>query len=93
YLKRVEEFRIILDDIKDKLEGLRDLVEREEDHPILVGEIKDKIRHFELSLCLLAPELQYEAVCKAREHFQGRKMEMNRFRGMHVPMQIDFYNI
>lgn len=92
YLGKVDEFKALLNDIKNNIEGLRELAKSESEHPTLADEILDKIRHFEYSLCLLGPEIQYEAVCRAHEFFNGRKQELNRLRGINIPMQIDFYN-
>ncbi|MFA5062428.1 MAG: hypothetical protein WC526_04755 [Patescibacteria group bacterium] len=92
YLQRVEEFKLLIEDLKNHIEDLRRLAAAETDHPNLADEIKDKIRTFEYSLCMLGPELQFDAVCQAKDFFAGRKQDLNRLRGIHVPLQIDLYN-
>jgi len=92
YLKKVEDFYNLLEEIRGHIENLRKLAQSEQDHPALVGEINAKIRDFEYSLCLLGPELQYEAVCQAHEFFKGRKQDLSRMRGINIPAQIDWYN-
>jgi hypothetical protein len=92
YLQRVEGFKKMLAEIKNNLENLRKLADGEEEHPSLAQEIAAKVREFEYGLCLLGPEINYEAVCKTEEFFRGRKTELNRFKGINIPMQIDWYN-
>lgn len=91
YLQRVEDFKVLIEDIKKHVEDLRKLAAAENDHPNLADEIKDKIRTFEYSLCMLGPELQYDAVCQAKDFFVGRKQDLNRMRGTHMSAQIDWY--
>lgn len=91
YLKKVEEFKNILNKIKIGLEGLRDLAINESDHPMLASEIIERVRSFEHGLCLLAPEFEHEDVGRAHEFFVGRKQELNRLRGIHETIEIDFY--
>jgi hypothetical protein len=88
----VEDFKVMLAEIKNNLENLRKLADGEEEHPSLAQEIAAKVREFEYGLCLLGPEINYEAVCKTEEFFRGRKTELNRFKGINIPMQIDWYN-
>lgn len=92
YILKVAEYQELLEKIKFNLESLRNFVEKEEDGSGLIGEIQAKIKDFEHSLCLLGSEMDYEAVCQAHDFFTGRKVELNRLRGIHIPMQIDFYN-
>lgn len=92
YLKKVEDFTKLLNEIKNNIENLRELARNEQDHPVIVDEINAKIRDFEYGLCLLGSEIQYEAVCQAHEFFKGRKQDLNHMRGINVPMQIDWYN-
>jgi len=92
FLKKVKDFSKLLDEIRGHIENLRKLAGDEKEHPELVSEIVAKIRDFEFSLCLLGPELQYEAVCQAHEFFRGRKQDLSRMRGANVPMQVDWYN-
>lgn len=91
YLKKVEEFKNILIKIKDGLERLRDLAINEGDHPMLANEIMERVRSFEHGLCLLAPEFEHEEIAQAHEFFVGRKQELNRLRGIHETIEIDFY--
>ncbi len=92
YLNKIEEYQKLMEKITYNLESLRSLVTREEPGSVLTGEINSKIRDFEHSLCLLGTELDYEAVCQAPDFFAGRKIELSRLRGIHIPMQIDFFN-
>lgn len=92
YLLKVAEYQQLVEKIKFNLESLRNFVEKEEDGSSLIGEIEVKIKDFEHSLCLLGSEMDYEAVCQAHDFFTGRKVELSRLRGIHIPMQIDFYN-
>lgn len=91
FLARVEEFAALLEDIRDRLEGLKDLAHGEADHPNLANEIRARVRGFEYGLCYLGPELDYAAVCETPEFFRGRKSELNRLRGIHEPLNVDFY--
>lgn len=93
YLKRVREFMHVLGEIKQTMGRLRDLADREQDHPSLAQEIRAKVKSFEHGLCLLGPELSYDAVCESVDFFHGRKQELNRLRGIHVPLEIDFYRV
>lgn len=92
YFNKIEEYEQLLEKIKSSLESLRELVTGEESDSVLTLEINSKIRDFEHSLCLLGMELDYEAVCQAPDFFAGRKVELSRLRGIHIPMQIDFFN-
>lgn len=91
YLKRVYEFGTILDDIKKTMGRLNDLADKEQDHPNLAREIRERVKSFEYGLCYLGPELDYSAVCQAEEFFAGRKHELNRLKGIAVPLEIDFF--
>lgn len=91
YLKKVEEFKKILIKIKNGLSGLRDLAINESDHPMLANEIMERVRSFEHGLCLLAPEFEHDDIGRAHEFFMGRKQELNRLRGIHETIEIDFY--
>lgn len=92
YLAKVEEYKILLEKIKNNLEILRNLVKNESEHEVLTMEINGQIRDFEYGLCLLGSELDTEAVCRAKDFFAGRKIELSRWRGINIPMQIDFFN-
>lgn len=91
YLRRVHEFSSVLDEIKRTLDCLRALADKEQDHPNLANEIRARVRSFEQSLCLLGPELDYDAVCQSVEFFQGRQHELNRLKGIPVPVTVDFF--
>jgi len=92
YLQKVQDFKIILDEISHSLTRLRDLANKEEDHANLANEIRARVEVFEHGLCLLAPEFSHEEVGMAHEFFVGRKQELNRLRGIHETIEIDFYN-
>jgi len=92
YLHRVEDFKKVLFDIREKLNEMISLAEKEQDHPNLSREIRARVKSFEQGLCLLAPNPDYEAVCESVEFFNGRKDDLNRFRGAHLVPEIDFYN-
>ena len=92
YLQRVEEFIKVRDDVKKQLDGLRMLADKEQDHPTLADEIRARVRAFEYSMCHLGQEFRYDAVCRATEFFADRKCHLNRMRGIHLPVEVDFYN-
>lgn len=91
YLERIEEFSVLLEDIQVKLSALNDLARAEQDHPTLAEELRQQVRAFEYGLSYLGPELDYEALKQAAEHYHGRRKELSRFRGIHTPIEIDFY--
>ncbi len=92
YLSRVQEFTRLLDEMRARIQDLRSLADSEQDHPTLADEIRQQIKAFEHGLCLLGPELRYDAVLGSPEYFHGRKSELNRMRGIHESLEIDFYN-
>lgn len=92
YFSKIEEYEKLLNKIESSLESLRDMVAKEEEGSVLVGEINSKIRDFEHSLCLLGTELDFDEVCQAPDFFAGRKTELSRLRGINIPLQIDLYN-
>lgn len=92
YLNLVEDFKKLLAKIKIELGKLRLLAGAEEEHPMLKNEMLQKVRDFEQGLCQLGPELNYESVCRSHDFFLGRKNDLNKFKGIHLPAQIDFYN-
>ncbi len=91
YLKKIEEFKNILEEIKGGLGRLRGLAEKESDHPMLANEIIERVRSFEHGLCWLAPGFDHEEVGRAHDFFVGRKQELSRLRGIHNTIKIDFY--
>jgi hypothetical protein len=92
YLNKVEEFKQVLQSIKSNLDRLRDLAQMQNHHPMLSKEIMSKVEAFEHGLCLLAPEFSPEEVDKAHEFFIGRQQELNRLRGIHETIEVDFYS-
>lgn len=92
YLKRVCRFGVLVDDIRKTVQQLRDLSDREHDHPSLAREIKARAKAFEYGLCFLGPELEYHDVMGSPEFFGGRKKELNRLKGVHIPLEIDFFS-
>lgn len=92
YLRRVNEFKGVLAEIQKQLDVLNKLAESEQDHPTLADEIRSSVRHFQYGLCLLGPDLDYDAVCRMPEYYRGRKQDLNRMRGIHVPAEVEFYN-
>jgi hypothetical protein len=92
YFEKIDEYEKLMEKIKLNLNSLRAMVAKEEKGSALAMEINSKIRDFEHSLCLLGTELDYEAVCQAPDFFTGRKVELSRLRGIHIPMRIDFFN-
>ncbi len=73
YEERIEEFREILAHIETQLDDLLELANNEQEHPHLASEIREHVRGFEHGFALLGPRVDYAAVCRSHEHFQGRK--------------------
>jgi len=92
YLEKINDFKIVLNKIKESLDNLRILADGESDHMMLADEIRSRVEAFEHGLCLLAPEFSHDEVQKAHEFFIGRKQELNRLRGIHETVEIDFYS-
>jgi len=92
YLKRVKKYTDILNELKLELDDLRQLAIEQQDQPMLADHIKERIKDAEHSLCLLGSELKYHEIKNAKEFFEGRKIELQRLRGIHEPQKIDFYN-
>lgn len=92
FLKKVEEYNKVLQKIGEKLKGLREIAQNEQDHPVLADEIREKIRMFEYGMCLLGPELNFHAVSQSIGFFAGRKMHLNMMRGIETVKEIDFYS-
>lgn len=91
YLDKVEEYAKVLEQIEEKMRGLREIAQNEQDHPVLADEIREKIRFFEYGMCLLGPDLNFHAVSQSIDFFTGRKMDLNRMRGIEETKQINFY--
>ena len=92
FLGKVEEYAKLLEEIEEKLKGLREIAQNEQDHPTLADEIREKIRMFEYGMCLLGPELNFNAVAQSVDFFAGRKIDLNRLRGIETVKEIDFYS-
>ena len=92
FIKKVEEYGEILENIEEKLRGLREVAQKEQDHPALADEIRERIRMFEYGMCLLGPELSYHSIAESIDFFSGRKTDLNRLRGIETVKEIDFYN-
>lgn len=84
YEDRIVEFQLVLDNIEKRLETLRVMADDEEEHPFLADEIRSQIRGFEFGLSLLGPRIDYEAVCEAPGHFEGRKKDLRYARQKHI---------
>jgi hypothetical protein len=78
FMDRVFEFSDILGDLEHRLESLRIMADSEQEHPRLAAEIRDHVRAFELGLCALGPEITYDALCAAPEHFEGRRTHLSK---------------
>lgn len=91
FMARVQEFFVLLKDIQARLAELKHLAAREQNHPALADQINAQVRAFEYGLCNLGPALDYSAVCAAPEYFNGRGRELQRLRGIHQILEIDFY--
>lgn len=91
YHEKVKKSQEILDEVRENLERLRQVAEREkEDCPVLAQEIAAKVKSFEHGLCLLGPELDFEAVCQAEEYFVDRKKKLKNMGNFHLFSQVQF---
>jgi len=54
-------------------DSLRLMAEDEEEHPELAEEIRDKIKTFELGLCLLGPNTKHHELLNVDDHFEERR--------------------
>jgi hypothetical protein len=84
YLKGVEEFVKILNEIRSIIGNLKALADKEEEHQILAKEIRSKIRHFEYGLCYLGPKTDIRDVSKSIDFFEGRKEDLSRLSAVLV---------
>lgn len=73
YQNLIIDFQNILDDIEKRLDSLRLMAEDEEEHPELAEEIRDKIKTFELGLCLLGPNTKHHELLNINDHFVERR--------------------
>lgn len=88
YFKKVEEFTKILVGMKKEINDLYKLAYKETDHPILVQEIKEKIRAFEHGLCLLGPAIEPAAVCNISDFYRERKIHLRDLHNIHLTAAI-----
>lgn len=91
FLQRVEVLSEKLNDIKGHLNILKKMAEAESEHENLADEIRAKVRGFEYGLCWLGPDINHEEVEQAIDFFEGRKKDLNRLKGIHTPLEVDFY--
>lgn len=84
YLRKVEEFSKILLEIRSTLETLKQIAEREDEHPALAKEIRSRVESFEHGLCCLGQKLDKEAVKSSVDHFAGRKEDLKRLSAVLV---------
>jgi len=91
YLEKVKEFKKTLKNIKKEIKNLYELAHAEEDHPSLAREIRERAKDFEHSLCDLGQGLDHFAVCNSIDFFASRKQHLNRLRGIHNVVEVDFY--
>lgn len=85
YKIHVEHFRRRLEEMHKHIERLRHLADHEDDHPSLAMEIRSQVRAFEQGLCLLGPELSYDAVCSSVDYFEGRQKQFRHFKYLYQP--------
>ncbi|MDD4476765.1 MAG: hypothetical protein PHY40_01250 [Patescibacteria group bacterium] len=92
YEKKVNEYEAALEEIKSGLEKLRFLAEQEAEHETVKNEILSVIEKFEQGLCCLGPDVRCEDVKQSVEFFLGRKQDLNRMRGIHLPAKMNFFD-
>lgn len=73
YMKLVDEFSVLRDEMEEKIQELYGLADSEQEHPQLADEIRQKARSFEYGFCLLGPSVQHHEVKSAGEYFKERK--------------------
>jgi hypothetical protein len=91
YLKKVEKYNLMLNEIQDEIAGLKNLIVLEEAYPMLINEMRERIKDVENSLCLLGKELNFQEVKNMQKFFRGRKENLKRMEGSLKPMEINFY--
>lgn len=84
FLNRVEAFKAVIIEIKKTLNNLRQIADKEYDHPVLADEIRSRIISFEYGLCYLGPKPDEKAVQESVDYFHGRKQELNRLSAVLV---------
>lgn len=92
YLKKVDDYKNLLKKIQFQLNGLRQMAKNEPSHENLAAEIMAKVEAFEHGLCMLAPEIHHSELEEYENFFLGRRKDLNRLRGIHETVEIDFYN-
>ncbi len=92
YLQRVVYFRDRLATMQRHLEDLKKLADHEDEHPHLADEIRSQVKAFEQGLCLLGPELSYDAVCESVEYFQGRQKQLKNFKHLYQPKIVEYFS-
>lgn len=92
FLARVEEFKKILEKVKSVIFNLRQMADEEQYHPVLADEIRERVKFFEMGLCLLAPSFSVEEADRALDFFTERKYHLNMMRGIDKPVAVDIYN-
>lgn len=92
YLKHVEHFRTRLETMHKYTEQLRHLADHEDEHPTLAEEIRAQVKSFEQGLCLLGPELSYDAVCSSVDYFQGRQKQIRHFKYLYQPKVVEYFS-
>lgn len=93
YLKRVDEFKSMLKEIKRVIARLRHLANKEHDHSQLAEHIRARVHSFEEGLCLLGPDINFDAVCRSEDFFADRRKHLNRLRGIQTTVEVDFYPV
>lgn len=78
FTEKLREYTLLLNEIEAQMDVLRAMAEKESEHKQLHDEILAQVRGFEFGFCFLAEETEHAAVCRAVEHFSGRKKEMLR---------------
>jgi len=93
YLEQVAKYQEILDSLKIKIEELKELAGQADNHPGLQADILDRVNTLEQGLCNLAPEPTIADAELVLEHFRGRHHDLDRMRGIQVPVEVDFYGV
>lgn len=91
YLARVADFKRIIKEIKELLSHMRAMADEEQYHPVLANEIRDRVRNFEMGLCLLGPTFSVDEVLRSVEFFIDRKVHLNMMRGIDKPLTAGAY--
>jgi hypothetical protein len=92
YFSHIEHFRSRLETMHTYIEKLRHLADHEDEHPTLAEEIRAQVKSFEQGLCLLGPELSYEAVCSSVDYFQGRQKQSRYFKHLYQPKIVEYFS-